>query len=197
MDTIIIGNQEWTTVNSNLKTFRNGDLIPEVKDFEEWRNTKSPACCYYNNDIVNSELSGLLYNGYAILDSRNLAPEGFRIPTNDDFVQLIKNMGSEDYGFKLKTKLKGHWKNMKGVKKGTNELGFNAFPSGMRTTLWGKAPFVNQNEYTRFWTVTKKEDLIIFCAQLGYGDDRLYVAAKFHSEARINDGCSLRFIKEN
>lgn len=196
MNTIIIGNQEWTIVNSNLKTFRNGDSIPEVKDFQEWQNTKSPACCYYNNDINNSELTGLLYNGYAILDTRNLAPEGFRIPTIDDFAELIKNIGSEDFGFKLKTKIKGHWKNMKGVKKGTDEFGFNAFPSGARITSWGNAPFVNQYEYTRYWTRTKKEDLILLCAQLGYGDDRLYISGKIHSETRINDGCCLRFIKE-
>jgi uncharacterized protein (TIGR02145 family) len=197
MNTIIIGNQEWTAVNSSLKTFRNGDLIPEVKDFREWKITNSPAYCYYNNEVNNSELTGLLYNGYAILDSRNLAPEGFRIPTIDDFALLIKNIGSEDYGFKLKTDTKGFWKNMKGAKKGTNEFGFNAYPTGSRITSWGNAPFVNQNEYTRFWTVTKKEDLILLCAQLGYGDDRLYISGKMHSETRINDGCSLRFIKDN
>jgi uncharacterized protein (TIGR02145 family) len=106
-------------------------------------------------------------------------------------------MGSEDYGYKLKTKIKGKWKNMKGVKKGTDEYGFNAFPSGVRTTHWGVAPFVNQNAYTRFWTTSIKEESILLAAQLGYGDDRLYIAGKIHSQTKINEGCSLRFIKEN
>jgi uncharacterized protein (TIGR02145 family) len=196
MKTIIIGEQEWVAENSKLTTFRNGDLIPEVQDSTEWKNMTSPAYCYYENDEKNSEFSGLLYNGYAILDSRNLAPEGFRIPTIDDYAQLIKFLGSEDFGFKLKTKIKGHWTTSKEAKKGTDEFGFNAFPSGSRVTSWGNSPFVNKNEYTRLWTLTKLDELNLLGAQLGYGDDRLYISGSIHSESRINEGRPLRFIKE-
>ena len=34
--TVIIGNQEWTTRNLDVGSFRNGDPIPEAKTGEEW-----------------------------------------------------------------------------------------------------------------------------------------------------------------
>jgi uncharacterized protein (TIGR02145 family) len=196
MKTIVIGDQEWSVENSSIKAFRNGDVIPEVQDPKEWMETKSPAWCYFENDIQNSEFVGVLYNGYAITDARNLAPDGFRIPTIEDFAILIKFLGSDNLGYKLKTKTKGKWKSMKNVTKGTDEFGFNAYPSGIRVTSWGNAPFVNQKEYTRFWTISKKDNLVLLAAQLGYGDDWLYISGKIHSETSINAGCSLRFIKD-
>jgi len=196
MNEIKIGNQIWTSQNSQIKQFRNGDLIPQVSDYKLWQETKEPAWCFYDNDPLNENNLGILYNGYAIFDSRNLAPEGFRIPSIQDFEEMIKFLGSIDSGHMLKTKSKGFWKNMKGVNKGTDEFGFNAYPTGLRTTTWGEAPFVNKNEYTRFWTLTRKENEIISCVQLGYGDNRIYTSGSIHSNTRITDGCSLRFIKE-
>jgi hypothetical protein len=38
IDTIKIGTQEWTTKNLNVSTYRNGDIIPEVKVTHTFRN---------------------------------------------------------------------------------------------------------------------------------------------------------------
>jgi hypothetical protein len=37
METVKIGNQEWSTTNLNVDVFRNGDIIPEIKSFVEWQ----------------------------------------------------------------------------------------------------------------------------------------------------------------
>ena len=37
METVKIGNQEWSTTNLNVDVFRNGDIIPEIKSFVEWK----------------------------------------------------------------------------------------------------------------------------------------------------------------
>jgi uncharacterized protein (TIGR02145 family) len=80
---IIIGKQIWMTENLNLDKFQNGDSIPEARTIEEWMNAcenKQPAWCYYNNDSTNGEKYGKLYNLFAVIDSRGLAPEGWHIP---------------------------------------------------------------------------------------------------------------------
>jgi hypothetical protein len=81
METVRIGTQEWTVKNLDVSTYRNGDIIPEVKDLAKWANLKTGAWCYYNNDPKNGAIYGKLYNWYAVNDPRGLAPEGFHIPS--------------------------------------------------------------------------------------------------------------------
>ena len=87
-----IGNQIWQEHNLNVCFFRNGDSIPQAKSILEWREAaknKKPAWCYYDNDSSALETKGRLYNYYAVSDSRGIAPEGWRIPEQDDFSRLV------------------------------------------------------------------------------------------------------------
>jgi len=91
-ESAFFGNQEWMTSNLNVDHFRNGDPIPEAKTNEEWEKAGEnglPAWKYYNNDPSNDKI----YNWYAVNDPRGLAPEGWRIPSSDDWGVL------EDYLF--------------------------------------------------------------------------------------------------
>jgi uncharacterized protein (TIGR02145 family) len=88
---IKIGTQEWSTNNLNVSKYRNGDIIPEVKDFNKWLSLTTGAWCYYNNDPVNGSIYGKLYNWYAVNDPRGLAPEGFHIPSIDE-LHTITNL---------------------------------------------------------------------------------------------------------
>jgi len=92
METVKIGNQEWSTINLDTDKFKNGDPIPEIQNMDEWiqaSKNKQPAFCYYDNNSANGELYGKLYNWYAVTDPRGLAPEGFRIPTKIDLEELM------------------------------------------------------------------------------------------------------------
>ena len=56
METVKIGNQEWSTVNLNVDKFNNGDPIPEIQNMEDWNQAsknKQPAFCYYDNNSEN------------------------------------------------------------------------------------------------------------------------------------------------
>lgn len=88
IETVVIGNQEWTTKNLDVSKYRNGDLIPEVKDYYQWLSLTSGAWCYYNNDSNNGVLYGKLYNWYAVNDPRGLAPEGYHIPSEKEWIAL-------------------------------------------------------------------------------------------------------------
>lgn len=89
-----IGNQTWMSQNLTVTTFRNGDPLPEVKTKAEWEKAGrngQPAFCYYNNDPSTAKTHGVLYNYYAVNDSRGLAPEGWRVPSHNDVDILSKH----------------------------------------------------------------------------------------------------------
>jgi uncharacterized protein (TIGR02145 family) len=90
---VLIGDQLWQMHNIRVDKFRNGDPIPEVNTAEEWKealDNKQPAMCYYDNDKLKK-----LYNYYAISDPRGLAPEGWHIPSEDEWSKLILAYGGE------------------------------------------------------------------------------------------------------
>jgi uncharacterized protein (TIGR02145 family) len=103
--TVKIGDQVWMAENLNTDRFRNGDIIPEAKSNEDWRDAvqnMKPAWCYYNNDIANGAKYGKLYNWYAVNDSRGLAPTGWHIPTDSEWINIEKKL-SADAGKKMKS----------------------------------------------------------------------------------------------
>lgn len=125
-----IGNQRWLAENLNVTTFRNGDPIPEAQNDSEWSkaaSTESPAWCYYMNDDGKDTTVGKLYNWFAVNDPRGLAPEGWKIPTDQEFKTLVKNLGNSDAGEKMKSETGWLYDG-----NGSNSSGFNAKPGGYR-----------------------------------------------------------------
>ena len=101
--TVQIGTQVWMTKNLDVSSFRNGDPIPEAKTDEEWKKAeenKQPAWCYYDNNSANGAKYGKLYNWYAVNDPRGLAPIGFRVPTDEDWIFLRKTFDDGEFFFK-------------------------------------------------------------------------------------------------
>ena len=94
--TVNIGKQIWMTKNLNVDKFRNGDPIPEAKTDAEWLSAgenEQPAWCYYDNDPANGAKYGKLYNWFAVNDNRGLAPEGYHIPSDEEWITLENYLG--------------------------------------------------------------------------------------------------------
>lgn len=89
---IVIRNQFWMSSDLKVSKFRNGDSIFQAKTQEEWKQAfveQIPAWCHYNfKDDSPYDFRPKLYNLYAISDPRGLAPEGFKIPSNEDWKTL-------------------------------------------------------------------------------------------------------------
>ncbi|MFN5460427.1 MAG: fibrobacter succinogenes major paralogous domain-containing protein [Bacteroidota bacterium] len=114
-----LGSQEWMISNLSIVTFRNGDTIPLAKTAEEWEKAGEngqPAWCYYDNNTLNGEKFGKLYNWYAVNDSRGLAPIGWHIANDKEWKQLSDYIGGEKLAGK-KLKSSAGWNTYKG--KGT------------------------------------------------------------------------------
>jgi uncharacterized protein (TIGR02145 family) len=128
--TATIGTQVWMAENLNVTSFRNGNPIKEAKTNEEWQqanNSKQPAWCYYDNKASNRDTFGILYNWYAVNDSRGLAPLGWHIATDKDWDILIKTLKLDSAGIKMKY-TKGWYANGNG----NNKSGFAGMPGGLR-----------------------------------------------------------------
>jgi uncharacterized protein (TIGR02145 family) len=187
--TVKIGAQEWMAENLNAERFRNGDIIPEAKTKEEWEKAgknKQPVWCYYDNDKVNGEKYGKLYNWYAITDKRQLAPAGMRIASSEDWDSVINQLGGlTKAGSNLKN-ITG-WSDKDGVN-GTNASGFCAMPGGEREHD-GEFNFLGS--WGVWWTSTRdanRSNWFLIISSSNY--DIFWKSSDF-----LNDGYSVRCIK--
>ena len=168
---IKIGAQVWQAENLNVDRFRNGDSIPEVRSEEEWvaaGKRGEPAWCYYDNDAENGKIYGKLYNWYAVNDSRGLAPEGWHIPTDEEWTILIDYLGGEKVaGGKMKTTGMANWEPE--ISAATNESGFSALEGSGRTDY---SNFGVCRCGAVFWSSTEADDLNAWTYGLNalYGD---------------------------
>lgn len=187
--------QEWMAENLNVEHYKNGDLIPYVKNPKDWTNLKSGGVCYPMHDIKNVGIYGKLYNWYAVNDPRGLAPEGWHIPSEKEWRQLIRLLdGEEIAGKKMKdTKMwiKETWQRSDEI--ATNSCGFTALPAGMRFND-GLFSFNFLGRYSFFWSSSEYNSNIIKDAAWKIG----MVYTGHHvviSDQRKNCGLSCRCIK--
>ncbi len=162
----------WMGCNLNVDRYRNGDPIPEVKDTEEWENLKTGAWCYYNNDPANGEIYGKLYNWYAVNDPRGLAPEGWHVPTDEEWKELEMCLGmsrseaDKEYerGSDQGAQLAGEpdlWtfryedEEILMRNKNFDKTGFSAVPGGYRFNIFGW-----QGGIGYWWTATESDDTL-------------------------------------
>jgi uncharacterized protein (TIGR02145 family) len=161
--TVTIGTQVWMAENLKVTHYRNGDSIPNVTDNNAWRALTTGAYCEYNDDISNVATYGRLYNWYAVSDSRNIAPTGWHVPTDDEWKQLEMTLGMSQAqadsigwrgtteGGKLKEVGTTHW--LTPNTGATNESGFSALPGGYRYFYRGNYSDMGNSDY--FWSSTQ------------------------------------------
>ena len=159
--TVQIGNQTWMVENLNTEFFANGDPIPHAESEEEWAEASQnfePAWCYYDNDPENGKKYGRLYNWYAVNDSRGLAPDGWRIPSEDEFNSLFSFIEEDDEVNDFKLKCAEGWGP---DSDGTNETGFTALPGGYRNDSDGFIGLYDndspEDSYAAWWSGSEIE----------------------------------------
>lgn len=129
--TIKIGDQWWMAENLQATKYSDGTSIPNVTNNGSWSNSTTGAYCWYNNDVSNKPIYGALYNSKAVFSSHGLSPEGWHIPSVDEWNELRDYLGGYYVaGGKLKETGYTHWAYPNvGA---TNESGFTALPGGRR-----------------------------------------------------------------
>ncbi len=179
--TVLIGDQCWMAENLEVTHYRNGDPAPNVTDNGTWAGLSTGAYCDYDNDPGNVEIYGRLYNWYAVDDSRNITPEGWHVPTDDEWKQLERYLGMSqweadgsgprgtDEGGKLKEAGTVHWNPPNTG--ATNESGFTALPGGYRTN---SGSFSGIGDHAYFWCSTEVDSDYAWYRSLNYGNSQVY-----------------------
>lgn len=163
--TISINGQTWMAENLRTTKYRNGDLIPQLKDNSGWSSASEGAFCNYGNteNIDTIATYGRLYNWYAVSDSRNLAPEGWHVATNSDWLLLSLLLGGDDIaGSKLKEIGVFHWYGPN--EDATNESGLTILPTGLRDPSTGTFGMFGYKGL--YWSGTQADDSYAWAIQL-------------------------------
>lgn len=149
-----MGNQVWMAEDLRVTHYRNGDPIMHVPQDSLWTVIDFGAWCTYNNQTDST--SGLLFNWYAIQDERQIAPEGWHIPSIDEVKELVVYLGGDTIaGNRLKSDIPFAWSNA--IEPTTHPSGFNALPNGYRDPYLGMFHTRGSNGY--WWTQTESYEL--------------------------------------
>jgi len=190
----------------NLKVTKYSDNtnidFPGAND-DLWQNNTSGAYAWFNNQISNKDLYGALYNCYAVTNPKGLCPEGWRVPTEEDWMEFEGFIPDPDQkkGNKLKscrqvnsplggdchTDEHPRW-NQHNTHYGTDVYGFSGLPGGQRE------PAGNTNQlgaYGWWWSSTLLPDSNGHARWLSSG------TGGFNDFSRLkNYGLSVRCVKD-
>jgi uncharacterized protein (TIGR02145 family) len=183
--TVKIGHQEWSTENLRVTKLNDGTAIPNVTDNTAWEGLTTPGYCWYNNDITNNkEPYGALYNWYTV-NTGKLAPAGWRVPTNADWITLENYLIANRYNYDFTTTdnkiaksmaSPSHWQTYDAAGVVGNDLmrnnssGFSALPGGYRVP---SGIFYAQNSSGFWWSVTENDASYPYSRGLNYGNETL------------------------
>jgi len=153
-----IGDQCWMKENLRVTKYNNGE---EIINGYSW----------YNDDMANKYLHGALYNWHTAASAKGLCPEGWHLPSDDEWTQLTNFIsGGTSYGGQqlkscrqVGSPLSGNcdtedyprWDGG-GIYYGNDLHGFSGLPAGYFTNNypWG---FQNMGSIAIFWTSTEIE----------------------------------------
>lgn len=193
--TVKIGNQWWMAENLKVGKFRDGSAIPYILGTASntlWAEAEGPARTY-----AQDTLRGFLYNFDVVEDERGIAPEGWRVPTDEDWKILESYIGMESAevnatawrgtfeGALLASKNSVGWG--LGDMFGQDEYGFNAIPAGCRIQDGRR----NVSGEVAFWWTSSTNDDQAWYRYMDTNDERI-----FRQHIYKSYGMSIRCIKE-
>jgi uncharacterized protein (TIGR02145 family) len=183
--TICIGTQTWMAENLRTKKYRNGDNIDSIASAGWDRLTG--AYCVYGISSINGLTYGKLYNWYAVGDVRNIAPNGWHVPSDAEWTTLTTYLGGESVaGGKMKEPGLTHW--LSDNTGATNESGFTGLPGGNRS---GTGVFDYIGFFGCWWSSTFTSISDAKVRVLYY-----YLESVLSSDGSMNTGYSVRCIKD-
>jgi len=198
--TVKIGNRWWMAENLRVTRYNNGDSIEYIpRNLSEisWSKLNNGAYCYLDQDF------GFLYNFYVVTDVRKVTPQGWHVPSDEEWKDLETFLGMSpqaadssnwrgtDQGNKLK--IEGgstkYWIESSDTYRivGTNISGFTAIGSSARifNGLWGDLT------HNAFWWTSTSSGNEAWYRGLDYNKSSI-----LRLQGSKNYGFSIRCIKD-
>ncbi len=191
-----IGEQWWMAENLTSNLFQNGDTLDYISKenaINLWNLAEQSAYTFHNDSLF-----GYLYNFKSVEDSRNIAPKGWKIPTDEDWKKLEKYIGmhteaANAFGWrgkkeanKLVAQYSKGWPEFSPLY-GEDTYGFNAAPGGCVTLLNTISSAAN----SAFWWTATGDNNEGYYRYIDYQQTRI-----LRSKTSKLYGMSIRCIKE-
>lgn len=177
----------WMLQNLRVTRYIDGTPITYFHDTDltPWTSVSTGMYCCYDNADPASSKDHFLYNYYAA-ETGKLCPEGWRIPTLDEWISLGDIYGGQEVCAPALKSATGWYSEGNG----TNESGMNIYPIGFIDIAYKSA-----EKYAYLWTSTPKDgdDTKVRAAILSYNNDQL---KSWSWGASKTCGFSVRCVKE-
>jgi uncharacterized protein (TIGR02145 family) len=179
--TVQIGNQIWMTENLKTTKFNDGAPITKYMFGMSWLNLNAPQALYqwagtsniskiYPNPLP-FDYYGAMYNHFAI-ESGKLAPIGWRIPSEQDFLILKNHLTNNGFAGKEALALKTNFGWIASSGNGADAVGFKGLPNGYISGVgsavsfegmsnWATANTNSTNKTRRLVTLFDKDTIFI------------------------------------
>nr|NQU93020.1 fibrobacter succinogenes major paralogous domain-containing protein [Bacteroidota bacterium] len=158
----------WMAENLKTETYKNGVPIPNVTNSGQWLNLFTGAYVWYDNDISWKGPYGALYNWFSVVDENGLCPEGWHVPSKDEWTEFTNFIGgsgaasapmirscrqiNSPMGGECNTSEHPRWEYPENLTFGTDDFGFSALPGGYRV---GLGDFDQLGRYGAWWSTTE------------------------------------------
>ncbi len=183
--TVQIGGQCWMAENLKTTHYKDGTPISHVTNSMSWAGldiSSTGAYCYFINDTTYINDYGFMYNWYAVDDACGLCPDGWRVPSDNDYKTLEIYLGMDpteadgegwrgtDQGSQLAD---GYdlWTN--GTLRNNSQFGtsdFMALPAGLRDE---DGFYVDMSSIIFFWTSSEQSSVQAWQRALYYANSGL------------------------
>ncbi|PKM91247.1 hypothetical protein CVU82_01450 [Candidatus Falkowbacteria bacterium HGW-Falkowbacteria-1] len=160
-----------------------------------WTGISSPV-----RDYSSTESYGYVYSSGAVVDSRGVCPEGWKVASRDDYINLLASIGSYNaynlrscrqvgspLGGECATSILPRWNSSANY--GTDDLGFSLLPGGYKysSSQW---PYIGDGYH--LWTSTPNGSSLYEVSNTG--GDTISTAGSFPVNSAY--GLYIRCIKE-
>jgi len=195
--TVKIGNQWWMAENLAVSHFNDGTDLAYIETSSldsTWSNTPNAAYTF-----INDGQYGNLYNFAVVENTKNIAPDGWHVPTDEDWKILEKEIGmsaeeTQSLGWRgnkeaeiLTSLYSAGWPEGAALF-GTDEFGFNAKPGGCRV-FNGE---INLQGNTAFWWTSSTDGNEGWYRYIDANQTRI-----FRQHTYKGYGMSIRCVKNN
>lgn len=191
---VILGGVTWMVENLRTTKFQNLTTLTNITVNSDWQNNhpETGSYCYYNNQSTNASSYGVLYDFFAATNPQNIAPDGWKVPSKQDWDNLINyiNFNCVERGEALKINTGSY--TFQTPNNATNLSGFSAMPGGYRSGQNGS--FSNQGTDGYWWTSTEVNTVYGKCKRLTWNSTEVTETVAGASPGK-KTGLAIRCIK--